>query len=211
MKKTLIKIIIYAVMLLALASFFYDYAHIREMNKALKSNQEILLSEKKRLTEDNRRYQIADSLNAITAKELQLTADQYKRYYNESLSIINKLRLDKMGLQKVIDMQANTLEQLTAKIRDTLVMRDTLRMLKTFNYTSTWTDVKGLIDIEQDTVSLDINNRESLIIVESVEYKRFLGFLWRTKRIKSRKVDIVSLNPNTVITNAEYKSIEKLN
>ena len=114
-------------------------------------------------------------------------------------------------MQKVIDMQANTLEQLTAELRDTLVMRDTLRMLKTFNYTSTWTDVRGLIDIEQDTVSLDINNRESLIIVESVEYKRFLGFLWRTRRIKSRKVDIVSLNPNTVITNAEYKSIEKLN
>lgn len=210
MKKTLIKLCVYAVLALALCLFFYDYSRIRKSNAKLRANQEILLSEKSGLMLENRQYQIADSLNAIKAEELRLTAYEYKKYYAESLEIISKLRLDKRDMQKVIDFQANTIGQLSTNLRDTIIVQDTTRHLKTFAYKSKWTDISGLIDLDQDTVSLDIENRESLIVVESVEYKRFLGFLWKTKHIKSRSVDIVSLNPNTVITNAEYKSIEKL-
>ena len=210
MKKTLIKLGIYLVLILGLCLFFYDYARIKKSNSALKSNQEILLSEKSGLLAENNRYRVADSLNAIKAEELRLTAYEYKKYYSESLETIRKLRLDKRDMQRVIDFQANTINQLSASLRDTVVIQDTTRHLKTFDYKSKWTDVSGLIDLGQDMISLDIKNRESLIVVESVEYKRFLGFLWKTKNIKNRSVDIVSLNPNTTITNAEYKSIEKL-
>lgn len=210
MKKTLIKLGIYLVLILGLCLFFYDYARIKKSNSALKSNQEILLSEKSGLLAENNRYRVADSLNAIKAEELRLTAYEYKKYYSESLETIRKLRLDKRDMQRVIDFQANTINQLSTSLRDTIIMQDTTRRLKAFDYKSEWTDVSGLIDLDQDMVSLDIENRESLIVVESVEYKRFLGFLWKTKNIKNRSVDIVSLNPNTIITNAEYKSIEKL-
>lgn len=210
MKKTLIKLGIYLVLILGLCLFFYDYARIKKSNSALKSNQEILLSEKSGLLAENNRYRVADSLNAIKAEELRLTAHEYKKYYSESLETIRKLRLDKRDMQRVIDFQANTINQLSTSLRDTVIIQDTTRHLKAFDYKSEWTDVSGLIDLDQDTVSLDIENRESLIVVESVEYKRFLGFLWKTKNIKNRSVDIVSLNPNTIITNAEYKSIEKL-
>lgn len=210
MKKTLIKLGIYLVLILGLCLFFYDYTRIKKSNSALKSNQEILLSEKSGLLAENNRYRVADSLNAIKAEELRLTAYEYKKYYSESLETIRKLRLDKRDMQRVIDFQANTINQLSTSLRDTIIMQDTTRRLKAFDYKSEWTDVSGLIDLDQDMVSLDIENRESLIVVESVEYKRFLGFLWKTKNIKNRSVDIVSLNPNTIITNAEYKSIEKL-
>lgn len=210
MKKTLIKLGIYLVLILGLCLFFHDYARIKKSNSALKSNQEILLSEKSGLLAENNRYRVADSLNAIKAEELRLTAYEYKKYYSESLETIRKLRLDKRDMQRVIDFQANTINQLSTSLRDTIVMQDTTRRLKAFDYKSEWTDVSGLIDLDQDTISVDIENRESLIVVESVEYKRFLGFLWKTKNIKNRSVDIVSLNPNTIITNAEYKSIEKL-
>ena len=210
MKKTLIKLGIYLVLILGLCLFFYDYARIKKSNSALKSNQEILLSEKSGLLAENNRYRVADSLNAIKAEELRLTAYEYKKYYSESLETIRKLHLDKRDMQRVIDFQANTINQLSTSLRDTIILPDTTHHLKAFDYKSKWTDVSGLIDLNQDTVSLDIENRESLIVVESVEYTRFLGFLWKTKNIKNRSVDIVSLNPNTIITNAEYKSIEKL-
>ena len=211
MKKTLIKLGIYLVIILGLCLFFYDYVRIKKSNFALKSNQEILLSEKSGLLAENNRYRVADSLNAIKAEELRLTAYEYKKYYSESLETIRKLRLDKRDMQRVIDMQANTISELSTDVRDTVIIRDTTRIpAKTFSYRSKWTDVDGLIDLNADTIDLSINNRESLIVVESVEYRRFLGFLWKTKNIKNRSVDIVSLNPNTTITNAEYKSIEKL-
>lgn len=210
MKKALIKICVYLVIGLALIFFFRSYVQLRKSNIVLKSNQEILLSEKTGLLAENAQYRVSDSLNAIKAEELRLTIAQYKKYYAENMQVINKLRLDKRDMQKVIDLQATTIDQLTTTLRDTVILQDTLRRVKTFDYRSTWTDISGLIDLTQDTISLDIKNRESLVVVESVEYKRFLGFLWKTKAIKSRSVDIVSLNPNTTITNAEYKSIEKL-
>ena len=210
MKKTLIKLGIYVVIILVLCLFFYDYSRVKKSNETLKSNQEILLSEKSGLLAENNRYRVADSLNAIKAEELRLTAYEYKKYYAESLKTISKLRLDKRDMQRVIDFQANTISQMSTSLRDTVIIQDTTRALKAFDYKSKWTDVSGLIDLAQNTVDLNIENRESLVVVESVEYKRFLGFLWKTKNIKNRSVDIVSLNPNTTIINAEYKSIEKL-
>ena len=56
-------------------------------------------------------------------------------------------------------------------------------------------------------MELQISNRESLKIVETVKYKRFLGFLWKTNKVKSRQVDVVSQNPATSIVNVDYISI----
>ena len=51
--------------------------------------------------------------------------------------------------------------------------------------------------------------RDSLIIVESVKYKRFLGFLWKTNKVKNRQIDVVSKNPHTKIVGTELVVIEK--
>ena len=60
-----------------------------------------------------------------------------------------------------------------------------------------------------DSLGLDITTRDSLLIVETVQYKRFLGFLWKTNRIKNRSFDVVSLNPNTTIEDFKVVTIEK--
>ena len=97
---------------------------------------------------------------------------------------------------------------LTDSVRiDTVTLQaDTL---KCFDYKSKWTDIKGCIDLKTDSLALQIKNRESLVIAETVTYKRFLGFLWKTKKIKSRQISIVSLNPNTQIINCEYTHIKE--
>lgn len=52
-------------------------------------------------------------------------------------------------------------------------------------------------------------NRDSLLVAETVKYKRFLGFLWKTSKVKDRKVDVVSKNPHTKILGVEFTTIRE--
>ena len=77
------------------------------------------------------------------------------------------------------------------------------------SYLSKWTEARGYIDLQKDTIKIHIKNKESLRVVESVVYKRFLGFLWKTDKIKERQVSVTSLNPNTEIKDCEYIFIKQ--
>ena len=208
---TRIKLIALCVALIGIAFLFIKTSNLTKENARLQNNQSILLSENNALIAESQKYKTSDSLNAIKVNELRLTLEEYKKYRSDDLALINRLKVDKREMQKVIDLQARTIDDLSAPLHDTLVIyKESEIEAKAFSYRSSWTDVDGVINLQSDSVSLSIKNRESLVIVESVKYKRFLGFLWRTKRIKSRSVDIVSRNPNTEIVGADYESIEAL-
>jgi hypothetical protein len=53
----------------------------------------------------------------------------------------------------------------------------------------------------------DVRVYNRLVITETVKYKRFLGFLWKTKKVKSREYDVVSDNPYTSIDGFEVVRI----
>lgn len=208
---TKIKLIALCVALIGIAFLFIRISNLAEENTRLQNNQSILLSENNALIAESQKYKTSDSLNAIKVNELRLTLEEYKKYRSDDLALINKLKVDKREMQKVIDLQAKTINDLAAPLRDTVIIyKGSETGAKAFSYKSQWTDVDGVVNLQSDSVSLSIKNRESLVIVESVKYKRFLGFLWRTKKIKSRSVDIVSRNPNTEIVGADYESIEAL-
>lgn len=208
---TKIKLIALCVALIGIAFLFIRISNLAEENTRLQNNQSILLSENNALIAESQKYKTSDSLNAIKVNELRLTLEEYKKYRSDDLALINKLNIDKREMQKVIDLQAKTINDLAAPLRDTVIIyKGSETGVKAFSYRSQWTDVEGLINLQSDSVNLSVKNRESLVIVESVKYKRFLGFLWRTKKIKSRSVDIVSRNPNTEIIDADYESIETL-
>lgn len=177
----------------------------------LRGNQELLLSDKKGLLAEQRRYKVADSLNAVKVSSLELTLEEYKRFKEKDAKLIEHLRSSNMNLKGVVSTQMSTLEVLSAKLKDSIKI-DTVTLqadtLKCFSYTSQWTEVKGCVDLREDTLGLQIVNKESLKIVETVKYKRFLGFLWKTNKIKERNVDVLSLNPNTQIVSCEYVTIE---
>lgn len=183
---------------------------LREENARLKNNQEVLLAENRTITAESQRYKVCDSLNAIRASRLELTLKEYKTYRSDDLRLIKQLKTKRANLEKIITSKSETIMALSVPLIDSVKV-DTVSgndsLIKCFSYTSEWTDIKGCADLEKDTVSLQINNRESLKVVESVTYKRFLGFLWKTSKVKSRQVDVVSENPNTKITNCEYVSI----
>lgn len=212
MKKLIIKIAIIAAVLLVIIGTFHKISSLKEENARLKSNQEILLTENQIIMAESQKYRVSDSLSAIRVSELEFTLKEYKHYRSEDLKLIKQLKAGKSDLQKIITSQSETINTLSAKLNDSIRVDTTTNLvdtLKCFDYKSKWTDVKGCIDLKKDTVNLQINNREALKVVETVTHKRFLGFLWKTNKVKSRQVDIVSENPNTEIMNCEYISIEQ--
>lgn len=212
MKKIIIKIAIIAVAILALVLAFHKIHKLKEENARLLSNQEILLTQKQTIMAESQAYRVSDSLNAAKVSELQFTLKEYKKYRAQDLQLIEQLKVKKSDLQKVIDSQTETINSLSAKLNDSIridTVTNTADTLKCFDYKSKWTDVSGCIDLKRNSINLQIKNRESLKIVETIVYKRFLGFLWKTNKVKDRQVDVVSENPNTTITNLDYISIKR--
>lgn len=212
MKKIIIKIAIIAVAILALVLAFHKMHKLKEENARLLSNQEILLTQKQTVMVESQAYKVSDSLNAAKVSELQFTLKEYKKYRAQDLQLIEQLKVKKSDLQKVIGPQTETINSLSTKLNDSIridTVTNIVDTLKCFDYKSKWTDVSGCIDLKRDSINLQIKNRESLKIVETVIYKRFLGFLWKTNKIKDRQVDVVSENPNTTITNLDYVSIKR--
>ena len=215
------KYLIYAVIVLATTISFLIMAemiqYLKEENKRLESNQEILLSQNVIAMAESQKYKVSDSLNAAHVSQLEFTIAEYERFRREDYELIKQLKAGKSDLQKIVSSQSATINNLKAKLSDSVVSTSVITdstvhfrtdTLKCFEYKSKWADIFGCINLNADSVSIKLENRESLKIAESVTYKRFLGFLWRTNRIKSRQVDVVSENPNTEITSVEYINIK---
>ena len=167
----------------------------------IKENMEVLLKSNNDLILKARNYQIQDSLNVAQIKSLELTVKEFKTYREKDAKLIKNLKIRNKDLETLVNTKLET--------RDTILVavHDTVSGIATFNYTSTWTDLSGTIDIVKDTMQVNITNREDLEIIESVTRKRFLGFLWYCKKLESRKIDVVSRNPNTTIKNVSYTKI----
>lgn len=180
------------------------WGHISAQKKNLnriKENMEVLLESNNDLILKVHHYQIQDSLNVAQIKSLELTTKEFKTYREKDAKLIKSLKIRNKDLEALVSTKLET--------RDTILVavHDTIPGVTTFNYTSTWTDLSGTIDMIKDTMQINIANREDLEVIESVTRKRFLGFLWYRKKLESRKVDVVSHNPNTTIKNVSYTKI----
>lgn len=203
MKKYLI---LAAIILAVAAAFWVQHVKIKRLTEErdrYRSNTEILL-------QDVKTYQTKDSLNAIKVGNLELSLAEYKKYRADDLALIKTLRAKNRDLQRVTTAQMETINELRANVRDSIVYLpgDTVTtVLRCIEYSDKWVDFDGCII--NNMFSGKIITRDSLLITESVQYKRFLNFLWKTKRIKNREFDIVSKNPYTKITGFEVITIEK--
>ena len=167
----------------------------------IKSDMGLLLESNNDLILKANHYKILDSLNVAQIKSLELTVKEFKTYRDEDAKLIKSLKVRNKDLEALVSTKLETHDTILVAIHDTIPG------IANFNYTSTWTDLSGTIDMQQNTMQVNIANREDLDIVESVTRKRFLGFLWYCKKLESRKVDVVSHNPNTTIKNVSYTKI----
>lgn len=189
-------LVIYSVILSVALLAFYEYdKRLKVENLAHRQNVTVLM-------DSVAHYQVNDSLNASQIGELQLKLSEYKKYRKEDTELIKKLRADKP--QTIVKTKTETKYKIKTELRDSVIYKDTL---KAINYSSYWTDLHGFIN--KDTIQINIANREELVLVESLQRKKFLGIKlpgWLFG-YKQKTLDVVSKNPNTTITDIEYVNL----
>lgn len=188
------------------AAFWVQQSRI----KSLTAERDKYRSNTETLLQDVRTYQTKDSLNAAKVGNLELKLSEYKKYRADDAALIKSLQTKNRDLQRVTTAQMETINELRANVRDSIVYLpgDTVTtVLRCIKYADKWVDFDGCII--NNTFSGKIITRDSLLIAETVQYKRWLGFLWKTKKIKNREIDVVSKNPATRILGVEFVTIEK--
>lgn len=189
------------------AAFWVQHVKIKRLTEErdrYRSNTEILL-------QDVKTYQTKDSLNAIKVGNLELSLAEYKKYRADDLALIKTLQAKNRDLERVTTTQMETINELRATVRDSVVYLpgDTVTtVLRCVDIVEPWFELHGCATPDGQFTGAHIN-RDSLLIVETVQYKRWLGFLWKTKKIKNRQIDVVSKNSATKILGVEFVTIEK--
>ena len=163
------------------------------------------------LLQDVSRYQTKDSLNAAKVGVLEMKLSEFEKYRASDAELIKTLQTKNRELERVTTTQMETINELRATVRDSVVylLGDTVTtVLRCVDIVEPYFELHGCATPDGQFTGTHIN-RDSLLIVETVQYKRWLGFLWKTKKIKNREIDVISRNPHTKIMGVEYIEIEK--
>lgn len=203
------KYIIIAAIALAVAAVVTIWVQRSRINQ-LTGERDKYRTNTETLLQDVFRYKTKDSLNAAKVGVLELSIQDYERFMKEDADLINKLKRKNEELQNFSKIQAETIIKIRAQVKDSLIYipGDTAYQLTPcVSFRDSWTNIEACV--YNDTLIGDIQIRDSLILYETIIYKRFLGFLWKTKKIKERSFNIVSKNPYTEIKGVEVVSIRK--
>jgi hypothetical protein len=198
-------IIILGVLVVVLVAYFLNVrvSQLKHDRDTYKRNNAVLLN-------DVKYYRALDSLNAARVGVLELSIQDYERFMKEDADLINKLKRKNEELQNFSKIQAETIIKIRAQVKDSLIYipGDTAyQSIPCVSFRDSWTNIEACV--YNDTLIGDIQIRDSLILYETIIYKRFLGVLWKTKKIKERSFNIVSKNPYTEIKGVEVVSIRK--
>lgn len=179
---------------------------LRQARDAYRNNTTVLLGEVER-------YETKSGQQAVRIGELQLHIGELEKYRANDAAIIRDMGIRYRELEQLTKIQQETIYQLQGRARDTVYIKTTTGGpvevgAKCAEYSDEWVDFSCCI-FEDNSYKAEIKSRDRITYVERVKYARFLGFLWRTKRIKSRDQSIVNHNPHAKITNAEYITIRK--
>lgn len=203
MKKYLI---LAAIIMAVAAAFWVQQSRIKRLTDErdkYRSNTETLL-------QDVRTYQTKDSLNAAKVGNLELKLSEYKKYRADDAALIKTLQVKNRELEALTSAQCQTIIDLRGTVRDSLVYVDRVVVdtLRCITAADKWFSFDGCVNRKNEFTGTFIN-RDSILIAATVEYKRFLNFLWKTKKVKNREIDVVSKNQHTKIMGVEYIEIEK--
>ena len=186
----------YIIAIIILAASYISFNNLKNENKRLKANQETLLDSVKS-------FKVSDSLKAITVGNLELSLKQFKKYHADDAIIIKQLKGQKPEV--AIKPSVQTEYKVRTELKDSIIYKDTL---KTILYKSKWNYISGFIN--KDTINLNIINYDELLITESLQKKKFLFFRLPISIFgyKRKVLNVISKNPNTKITSAEYITIK---
>lgn len=193
-----------AALALAGCVFVFQQSRIR----ALRTERDTYRDNTSVLMRDVEKYRVSDSLNAARVQSLELTVKEFERFRADDAALIKQLKARNRDLAAVNKTQSQTIVELQAAPRDTFIVRDSIPIQAVAVHCGdAWFDFSGVLTRDEFTGKLE--HRDSLLLVETVQYKRFLGFLWRTNKVKNRQLDCVSKSPHNSIKGLEYIVIEK--
>lgn len=204
------KYLIIAAIVLAVAAVVTIWVQRSRINQ-LTGERDKYRTNTETLLQDVSRYQTKDSLNAAKVGVLELKLSEFEKYRASDAELIKTLQAKNRDLERVTTTQMETINELRATVRDSVVYLpgDTVTtILRCVDIVEPWFELHGCATPDGQFTGTHIN-RDSLLIVETVQYKRWLGFLWKTKKIKNRQIDVVSKNPKTKILGVEFVTIEK--
>lgn len=162
------------------------------------------------LLQNVKTYKTKDSLNAAKVGVLELKLSEFERYRADDAALIKTLQVKNRELEALTSAQSQTIIDLRGTVRDSLVYVDRVVVdtLRCITAADKWFSFDGCVNRKNEFTGTFIN-RDSILIAATVQYKRFLGFLWKTNKVKNREIDIISKNPHTKIIGVEYIEIEK--
>lgn len=186
------------VLILCLCAVVMYFREVVKENLRLERNQVALLSD------SLSHYKTKTGELVSSVEQLEMTIGELKRHRSE---LVSQLKSMKIRLRDVQSLSTTALEsrvEVFVPIRDTIFI-DTGKVVKAqaFNWSDAWTSIQGVI--QNDSVKVKYQSRDTLLQVVRVVPKRFLFFRWGVREIRQ---DVKVSNPNTVITYSEYIEIK---
>lgn len=202
MKKYLIVASVALAIIAALVILLLQNKRLRRERDAYRNNTEVLLGEIER-------YETKSGEQAVRVGELQLRVAELERYRADDAALIRDMGVKKKELEQLTKIQQQTIYKLQGETRDTVFVEGAAEVpARCAEHHDEWLDFSCCI-FPDNSYKADVISRDRITYVERVKYARFLGFLWRTKRIKSRDQSIVNHNPHAEIIDAEFITIRK--
>ena len=206
MKKYLIVALVALSVITAFGFLIHQNKKLRRERDAYHNNTEVLLSEVER-------YQTKSGEQAVRVGELQLRVAELERYRADDAALIRDMGVKKKELEQLTKIQQQTIYKLQGKARDTVFVEvapdgSSEVPARCAEHHDEWLDFSCCI-FPDNSYKADVTSRDRITYVERVKYARFLGFLWRTKRVKSRDQSIINHNPHAEIIDAEFITIRK--
>lgn len=187
MKNTRLDIIFLAVaiVLTVIVTSFWKLNAYKNTNKRLASNIEALCSE-------IQTFQTKDGKNAAQVKTLTLTVSELKKQNSQLIEEIKTLNIKKRDVNAV--QQLGTQANYTfSVVRDSVVF-DTIYKYSYF-FSDEWLTFKALCN-EQDSCTVEIQTRDSLLLVHHSRQRKFLWWTWHKY---SDQVTVKNYNPHSTI------------
>lgn len=190
-----------AVLLLggAVALLWQRNGYLKEERNRYRGNTEALLSEMKRIRVDS-------TTMAVDVNALRLRVDEYKRLRAEDAERIKRLGVKIKNLEAAARHEVEVAGPIDATVRDTVVVRDTVPVLRQKVEMIT-PHIRFTGIIKDNRLRGEIRVPVTLHQAVWVEYKGW----WFWKRVKAVHQTISSDNPYAEIRYSEYIQITKSN
>lgn len=157
---------------------FFNNMKINDENRILTSNQEALLS-------DIERYKTENDNNAVKVRQLELTAKEYKKLFNENEKTIEDLELKVKRLKHLNKTATQTVINTTTYLRDTVIVDRVVgeeAKARAFEWKDGWNRISGVV--YKDSVDCSYEGSDTLTVACVKVPKKFLFFRFGCKHVE---------------------------